>query len=203
MTGQDMLKRVLPRMAKQQDGSGVSFIDSLNTAIGLIASRLWERRSELVKATMELDADADPFSLPPDFRGMAEDPFLVSATGNTSGLTPLPTGALADYYGKTGVPKHYRLYGDKIQVFPAPNAEYLVNGEYFAHPKDVALTSAIPWFGLFDKVIEDAVVRIAVAGDAAAVLADAGFREEMAQEVDSVLNSRTNPAPRRSTARFL
>ena len=202
MNGQAMLDRVLPRMAKQEAGSGVSFIDALNTAVGVIASRLWEKRSELVRSTMEVDTDPEPFSLGANFMGLAEDPYAVSAAGQTIGLLPLAPGMRREFHGKTGPPKYYRLQGTKLQLFPAPDLAYTLHGEYFVRPGAMTLSSKTPWEGLFDSVIEDATVRIAVAGETTSILADAGFREVISLSVDSILSSRTNPAPRRSRAYF-
>lgn len=202
MNGQGMLDRVLPRLAKQDAGSGVSFIDALNTAVGVVASRLWEKRSELVKATMEIDADAEPFALPSNFLGLAEDPYAVSVAGQTSQLTPLPTGMRQGYHGKTGTPQHYRIFGKTMELFPAPNAAFVVWGEYFANPGTMSLSSQIPWSGMFDTVLADAVIRIAAIGDVSSVLADPGFREVMKKEIDAVLSSRTNPAPRRTSGSY-
>lgn len=203
MKGTDLLGRALPRIAKLEASSGISFVDALNVAVEAVFLRLWEKKSDLTKKKMEVGTDADPFSMPTDFRGFAEDPYLVGASGNVVHLLPLPSGGARELNGVTGTtPQYYRLTGQKVQLFPGPVVDYDMVGEYFSCPKALTMESVIPWSDIFNEVIIDAIVEATKFGGLSGLLANQAFMITMEQSIDRILSSRSNPAPRRVRAHF-
>lgn len=202
MTGADILDNVLGRLAKLEESSGVSFLDALNSAVEVVFLRLWSKRSDIVKKDLDVITDPEPFRLPKYFRGFAEDPYIVSTAGSIYKLSPLPSDSAADLIGNTNKPRYYRLTGVLMQLYPEPTEDYELKGQYFACPSDLTLTSNIPWYGLFDRLIMDAVVEVTKFGGLTALMANQAFMATLNQAVDDILASRTNPAPRRVKAYF-
>lgn len=201
MISSEIFEIVSRRLAALPESSGVTFLDALNSAVEVIFLRLWSHRSEIVKADFDVDTDSEPFRLPKYFRGFAEDPYLLSSTGSVYKLFPLPTGTDQTQTGP--VPKYYRLTGVMMQLFPAPQEDYQLKGQYFACPTNLVMTSTVPWYNLFDRLIADAVVEVTKFGGLTALMANQAFMSTMNQSVDDILHSRSNPTPRRVRAHFI
>jgi len=195
MTGAEMLKRVLPRMAKVPQGAGVSFVDALNTAVGIFFERLHRMRSEIARAQFSaVSVTGEITALPADFRGLATNELsLLDAAGVRTKLVEMPFGADQDI---TGDPVYFKMAGAlSLQILPAPAVTYTLDGWYYSHPAALTLASTIPWSGLFDAVLADAVVVISGAGSVGAVIGS--MRESIGEMVDGVIASRTI-TPRRN-----
>jgi hypothetical protein len=180
MTGAELLEKVLARIDTVEKPSGVSFLDSLNAAVEVIFSKLIERKSHLVKADLDLVTDVDPFSLPDDFRGFAEQPYLI--LDRAVPLLPLPEGGARDFYGKTGVPEYYRITGLTIQLFPY-SSDGQLRSQYYSCPVEVAMTDDLPWHGL-NRIIEDATCASFEFGGISGLLANDKFMFTLQQSLD-------------------
>lgn len=196
MNATDLLSRVLPRLAKLPDGSGVSFIDALNTAVDVFFERLHRKRSGIVRVTFD-DFDVavadEVVDLPANFRGLVSGRLKLAIGTTTYPISELPADVDPPTSGK---PAYFELLGVRqMQFYPASDAAYTLKGSYYAHPGTMSMSSRIPWGGLFDSALADAVVAIAAAGSVEAMqAATRGTLEEM---VDGVLAART-VSPRRN-----
>lgn len=201
MTGQEMLVKLMGRLATLPESSGLSFLDAMNTAVEVVFLRLWARRSDIVKAPLAVATAATPFFLPEDFRGFAEDPYLVAGSGKALPLVPLPSGGERDLYGATGAPSYYKLTGRTLQLFPY-DIDRELRGAYFSSPGELAITDTIPWNGVVDALLCDAVIAASRFGGISSLLANQEFMVTMDQALDGILTSRNNPAPRRVRPHF-
>lgn len=196
MNAADLLSRVLPRMAKLPEGSGVSFIDALNTAVDVFFERLHRKRSEIVRATFEdLDVGVadEVIDLPANFRGLVSGRLRLSSGTTSLQISELPADVDPPTSGK---PAYFSLIGARqMQFYPASDADYTLEGGYYGHPGTMSMSSRIPWGGLFDNALADAVVAIAAAGSIETMQsATRGTLDEM---IDGVLDART-VSPRRN-----
>jgi len=188
MKASALLARVLPRLSKLPDGSGVSFIDALNIAVDVFFERMHRKRSEIVKAMFDdFDVAEEVVDLPVTFRGLVSARLSLVSGSTTLHIAELPADVEAP---TTGDPAYFSLLGAKqMQFYPAPTSAYTLEGGYYAHPGTLTMSSTIPWGGLFDRALADAVVIAAVTGSL-----DDSQAEKM---IDGVLAART-VSPRRN-----
>lgn len=195
MISSSLLTKVLPRLARIPDGSGVSFIDALNIVCDVFFERLHRRRSEVARVRFTgQDASDEIITLPLNFRGLADPKiYLVSATG---ARTPLTESLYDEDLDMTGTPSFFKLVGVRqMQILPAPTAVYDLDGWYYAHPGTLSMNSSVPWGGLFDTLIGDAVVM--VCSSPPGMGATESIRESVGAMLEEVLTGRT-VTPRRN-----
>jgi hypothetical protein len=194
MTVQDLLFAVLPRL---QESSGVDILQAANAAVRSIGKRLAWRRSDLVKEPVELDFEAEAYTvLPSVLLGFAEDPYAVSGTSKLP-LTPLRPGDRADL-DREGTPQRYELIGRKLYLFPYPSAPLTLKGMGFQLPSELTgMDDSLPWSGIMDELLVEAVYRIGSVGLVHAV--DPVFEAYVDQELERLLPVRAGARPRRAS----
>jgi hypothetical protein len=133
--------------------------------------------------------------LPADFWGLIEKPYL---SGKTYPLQPLPNQSTALHYVSAGEPRYYKLKGERLYVYPKTSADYTVKCDYFAAPSLVsAVTSTIPYIGLFDDAIGEMVIRNYTTGEKV-MLSTNSFEAYLHGEVDRIAGKRDFKAPKES-----
>ncbi|MHB8708883.1 MAG: phage adaptor protein [Desulfuromonadales bacterium] len=192
MTVQELLFAILPRL---QDTSGVEIFGAANAAVRSIGKRLAGRRSDLVKKPVEVEyAAGDAFAaLPAALLGFAEDPYLLPGK---IPLTPLQPEERADL-DKPGRPRRYELIGRMLYLFPYPENSMTLKGMGYQLP--AALTSldeGLPWPGVLEELLQEAVYRVCSAGPMHVV--DPAFEAFIEQEIDRLLPVRSGARPRRA-----
>lgn len=192
MTLQDVMQAVLPRL---REAAGVDIFQSANAALRNIGKRLAARRSDLVKGAFSLDFPAGPsMDLPADVVGLAEDPYAVIGL-TTIFLSPLRSQDRADL-DKEGSPRCYELLGRQLCLLPYPAEPIVVKGMGYSLPERLtALDDVVPWSGVLDELVIEAVCRVASMGLAHAV--DPVFQAFVSQELDRLLPVRS-ARPRRA-----
>lgn len=189
MTGNDLLDIVLPRLSKLPDTSGVSIIDAINRTIEIFFDRLHRRKSDIIREQFSnVTIDSEFSYLPSDFRGFAGPVRLEDTDGEKLDLEEMPYGeeTLEDAY-----PFYWRLVGAfKLQIIPVPDEDYTLSGFYYSMPSPMSdLGEDIPWEGLLDSRVADAVVLISSIGGPEAVTPT--VRESVGDICDGFIANRT------------
>lgn len=189
-TAAEMFNTVLPRLG--EGGLKVPFLPAVQTVLDVIARRLWFKRSDLAKANMgpsDLSAGVNTITMPADFMGFDGTPFIVKDTGDVD-LTQLPPAGRGKYK-LPGTPRYYQVLGPNLYLFPTPDSAVSVGAVYYQNaPRLTGMDSVIPYGGIFDLIIADAVVMIGEGGVAAT--GTAPFQYLINQYVDAVCRDR-NP----------
>ena len=194
-----MLSSVLGRL-----GGGekirLPFLDALQAVSDIIATRLYELKSDLVKADLDKDVAKDEgvagsFTLDAGFVTFVDDPWIE---GYLTTLLPVTDELIRIHEAETSsgsaevIPQYYRLRGLAVTLYPTNTVDITVRGSYYHKPILDGLTDDIPFSGLFDQLVADAVVKIAQAGLGLAV--DPGFRAYIREHVDSIVGGRPRKA---------
>lgn len=167
MTAQELFDTLLPRLASAAPPSD-TFIGALNNAIDVISRRLMYRRSQLLikNATDDIAVGDEAVALPPDYCGFDGRPKV----GNTD-LTMLPPG-MRNTFDSPGSPQYYDLIGGRLNIYPTAVAAATIKYSYFARPEKLTqLADDIPWYGLLDSIIGEALVEIGRTGQWSSVTA--------------------------------
>lgn len=199
-TAQQTFDKLLPRISKLDQTSGMTFLDALNTGIEFVFLRLWHRKSDLIRASLNMDTGTVAFFLPTSFRGFFNHPFLVDENGNTITLFPAVSDTEQLVAIETGVPKYYLLTGMAIQLFPQPLVSYRIRGHYFSCPSVIDMDGYLPWSDIFKGVIEDATIESIKFGGITALMANQAFLATADGAIEQILNR--NSAPRRVKAHW-
>lgn len=138
----------------------VNFYPIINKSVRLIAKRLFHLQSSLIKDSFSITiaSGIEYGECPADFWGLMGRPYIVGA--NTP-LAPIPNLDTKLFYegASTAVQQYYEVRNFKIYVYPSPNAEIVLKGDYFLKPTVIsAPTDTIPWNELFDDVISESIV---------------------------------------------
>lgn len=161
--------------------ANIDFITAVNEATEHIFTYLWKRKSELAidlfalsyfepiedaSQNFLLDGTDAPLlsvrTLPAEFRGLAERPFV---NGETNPLEPVTEELRRDLVQATGSPTHYELKGTKLYLWPLPEETTVVRGSYFKHPGTVTLFEEnIPFNGIFDLAYRAVVLGVVELG---------------------------------------
>lgn len=119
----------------------------------------------------------------------------------TTELDPLAAGERVQYIGWTGSPERYEEKAGTIIVYPTSTTDTTLTAEYWAKPADLnGMSDVIPFSGMFDRVIADASIKIAIGGMGVVVNAD--FVAEVKQGIDQVLFARSKPLPNRRFTQY-
>lgn len=136
--------------------------------------------------------------LPDNFWGFISEPNIQ---GRYETLPDIPnkTTQLAYAIYSAGTPKYASLYGDRLRVYPGTSIDIVIEGQYWVRPTKLnTLDDYLPFFGLFDDVIQDYVIAILTAGptgtgEIAGILTSA---------VDLIVSKREKKAPIRMPQGF-
>lgn len=184
-----VIGKILPRLAKGKLEVKVPLIDAANLVLDVIVKRLVVLKSELLLddlSPLTIVADTATYVLPTDFIAFAERPYL---NGSTCLLDPLPPETRAQFT-TTGTPTHYELRGMNIVLYPTPSADTSLKGVYFKNPGVfAAMTSEVPFNGLIDQLLQDAMIRACEEG--LAVIGDPVFVNALQTQLEHILPMRT------------
>jgi hypothetical protein len=104
--------------------------------------------------------------LPDDFWGFISEP-NIQGKYETLRDVPNKTTQLAYAIYSAGTPIYATLYGDRLRVYPGTSIDIVIEGQYWVRPtKLTTLDDYIPFYGLFDDVIQDYIIAILAAGTA-------------------------------------
>ncbi|KKW05295.1 MAG: hypothetical protein UY41_C0057G0001 [Candidatus Moranbacteria bacterium GW2011_GWE1_49_15] len=184
----DLLDIVIGRFAKINKPPMIDFLTAANMTMDIIYRRLMTKKSELILGSFSqaVLANASTVTLPTDFQGFFERPYI---SGSTWHLDPLP-GEYRASLTTPGRPQFYELRGTTMTLFPRTSAALTIVGQYYKKPvKFTALTNVIPYNGLIDNVLQEGSIAVGMTGMGA--LLDAQFQAIMSKMIDEVLAFRS------------
>lgn len=120
------------------------------------------------------------FTLDPSFRGFVADPWIFQPMQKP--LSMIPDIMMKAYYQIPSTPDYYELRYLTVTLFPTPNVDVTIGGEMYANPTPlVDMTSTIPFNGLLDQALTEAVTMIGKNG--LKITVDPKFREFMRDQI--------------------
>lgn len=133
---------------------------AINTALRLISKRLFYHKSSLIKSNLSetISASSSSVSLPSDFWGLMENPWL---TGQTSRLRPVPDPSIELNYTTDAIPEYFEVVGFTLNLYPGYSAGGTLRGKYWV--RATKLTSPldiIPFQEMFDDVLEESLLEV-------------------------------------------
>lgn len=101
--------------------------------------------------------------LPSDFWGLFSDskPYI---SGKTWPLLPLPTQDEKLNWSSAGEPYWYEIIGDRLYLTPPTDSDVTVKGFYFKKPTVSNFEDTMPYFELFDEILQEYLVEILTTG---------------------------------------
>lgn len=195
MTVQDLIiQQVMPKLKGQQ--VTISALTAVREAITAVGQELVRRASTVVQeaSTLAFTAGLGSKALPDGFYGLAAHPCI---DGNE--LTEIQTRELYSL-ADSGSPEKYRVVGNTIYLYPAPDAAVTLQLVCNIIPSGITMTDELPWLGLFDLLIADTASRLAIAG--AVLRVDPAFVSMVGEGVTAVLVPRTRVLPRTRPIKF-
>jgi hypothetical protein len=132
---------------------------ALNTAVLLIAKRLFIYQSDMITDELDVSVSADTASgdLTTSFWGLTGKPYI---DGYTWSLKPLPSKDVKLAYTSNAVPKYYQIKGTTIYLTPGTSSAITIKGDYFKKPTELTKpTDTVPFQGLFDDVIQEFMIK--------------------------------------------
>jgi len=185
---QDIFDVVLQRLAAIKKPIQLDFYGSLNATIDIIFRRLLLRQSDIIQGSFSqaVVAPATTITLPADFFGFSERPYI---SGTKCLLNPLPSESKMSFT-EASTPRYYELRGKTATLYPTPSQNVTILAQYYKKPvKITAFTDNIPFNGLFDFAIQEAVIDVCQMG--MAVVIDKNFMGILYKQIDEVLSFRT------------
>jgi hypothetical protein len=137
-------------------------IPLINQMIRELDTMVYLEQSDLAKTALSesVSLGESEVELPDDFVGMVSEPWV---DGNTYLLKYLPDRETALRYGTDeGTPVYYEVIGNTVYLYPATDAAITLKGFYFRYSDSVVDgTSTMPYRGIFDGTIREALVKCA------------------------------------------
>lgn len=133
-------------------------IARVNRSISLISKRLFYHKSSLAKGALavSVSVDTSSASLPADYWGMVDRPYIV---GLTTPLKQLPDLETKLAYTSKSQPIYFDVLGQTIYLYPGTSSAITIGGDYWAKPtKLTAVTDTVPYNELFDEAIREALL---------------------------------------------
>lgn len=117
---------------------------------------------ESAGASITITSDDAYGYLPDDFWGLKIDneswPYL---SGQLWPLQPLPSTQTEQNYTSPGLPKWYKIRGNRIYVTPHTSSDYTIVADYFQKPTTIEnTTDYLPYDDLFNDVIYEIVLNL-------------------------------------------
>lgn len=198
MTVSELLDRCLPRLRAAPPS--ISFVDACQAVQTVLARRLWENGSDLLRypwESSEQPIGTSLIDLPSDMLGVAETetPFITyDASGSTQvvDLSPL-VGSRSGYVtAADAVPQEYEIRGSLLEVFPGSSVAFNLHVTMYRRPSPLTqLSDELPWNGLHDQIFQDAVLHMAAAGGAFTAAVTPGLELAIRTAVDGGTAIRT------------
>ena len=133
---------------------------ALNRAVMMISKRLFYHKSTLVQGSLSVsvDASSSSVSMPSDFFGLMESPYI---NGKTYALLPVPDQTTKLNYTSDSTPIYYEMRGPTMYFYPGTSSAITINGGYWKKPTALTPPSdEIPFNGLFDDAIQEALIQV-------------------------------------------
>ena len=120
------------------------------------------------------------FALDSSFRGFVDFPWISYPMQKP--VYPIPDVKLKAYFQLPSTPDYYELRYLTLTLFPTPSVDITINGEIYATPVPLSdMTSTIPFNGLLDQAITEAVMLIGKNG--LSITVQPQFREFMRDQI--------------------
>ena len=134
----------------------------------------------------------DKITLPSDFQELIA---LSNTSRSNALLNPINVDQLAAYSDASGIPTHYALYSNWLELRPIPDSSYSISLRYRKQLSEMTLTTAVPSVAsrLRPAIFHRAVHLIAknvTRDDATAQGANADFGNAMSLPSDRALRAR-------------
>ena len=173
-------------------------IARVNRAVRLISKRLFYHKSSLVKGALavSVSADANSGSLPSDFMGMIDWPYI---SGETTRLRQVPNVETRLAYTDDSKPIYFDVKGQTIHLYPGTSSDITINGDYWARATAItALTDTMPFYELFDEAIREALINTYAAEAENGIKNEGAIMEAVLnQAVDEIAPHRDKKYPTR------
>ena len=133
-------------------------IARVNRAVRLISKRLFYHKSSLAKGALAVtvSADSSSESLPSDYWGMIDWPYIV---GLIIRLRQLPNLETRLAYTDNSQPIYFDIKGQIIYLYPGTSSEIVIGGDYWAMPTAItAVGDTVPYNEIFDEAIREALL---------------------------------------------
>uniref|UniRef100_A0A6M3JZ52 Uncharacterized protein n=1 Tax=viral metagenome TaxID=1070528 RepID=A0A6M3JZ52_9ZZZZ len=167
---------------------------AINTAIRYVAKRLFWHKSDLITGALSVSvaAAASTGTLPSDFWGLRGYPYM---NGKTWHLNPLPDLITKLQYTSSGEPRYYQIKGQTIYLTPATGSAITINGDYWQRTTAITkLTDTMPWFEMFDDVIQEFLIQWYAVGSKDAPQNIAALQGYVWEAVDMIVPFRDKTA---------
>ncbi|MDF1551933.1 MAG: hypothetical protein P1P84_02670 [Deferrisomatales bacterium] len=167
MTVAELFARVLPRLKLMPPS--IAFVDAAQAVQDVIARRLWEARSDLLRDPWESDTHAigtTTVDLPELFLGVADElPFLEYTSGGSTQIATLrPLSRPRSHYvtAADAVPAEYEIRGSLVQLYPTTTVAFTLHMPMYARPPALeSMDDDLPWNGTYDHLFQDSVLHLA------------------------------------------
>jgi len=171
---------------------------TLNRAVRLVSKRLFYHKSNLVLGSLSVSitADTSTGTLPTDFWGLLDKPYISTKTYPLQALPNQRTGLLLT---ENSEPTYYKIVGSTLNLYPGSSSAITINGDYWTKPTQITKpTDTIPFDEQFDDVIEESLIHSFITGG---TTGDANtvslMRNFINTQVDEIVPYIENSAPKR------
>lgn len=166
-----------------------------NVAVGTLTVATGSLTTAIAGTSVTITSLNEYGTLPTNFGGLISKPYL---SGRQEPLLPLPNIETRLALTGPGLPLYYEIKGNKIHVIPPTSSDYTVNADYQAVPATLtAVTDAMPFYGLFDDAIAEAIMRVYRSGEKV-IGADTGWWDKFCRDqidVIAIKYGKTSPPP--------
>ncbi len=182
----DLLEEVAHETKRAKIDSAVNIFQAINNVISTIFLELQKRGSDTIKGSLAvtITGGENLGALPEDFAGFMTRPYV---SGQRKPLVPINPEDKLMYDGQTTqIPKLFDLLDTEIQVFPVPDQDITIKGDYAKRPVDVAaITDTVPYSDKFLSTIRNGIFLLNKYG--LSYSATNEFNSEMAKNLSDTL----------------
>lgn len=178
--------------------SRVNLYPTLNRTVRMVSKRLFFHKSSLVKGALSvtITADSASASLPSDFWGLMEAPYIST---DVRPLEPVPDRETKLTYSSNTTPMFYEIMGTTLYLYPGSSSEITIKGAYWSRPTAITKPSdTMPYNELFDDAIQEALLHIYSSGDSTGNPGEIGMLQNFINKsVDEIVPYIEMSAPKR------
>ena len=170
----------------------------INNAVRMINKRLRVHEVSMIRGSLSVSfsADSSSASLPSDYWGLIEKPYI---NGKTYALEPVPDQSTKLRYTSNSTPSYYEVVGTSLYLYPGTSSAITINGAYWTQPTTLTKpTDTMPYSELFDEVIQEALMKIYKTGRTSGDPNEIGLLRELVREaVDDIAPRLDKAAPKK------
>ena len=177
MTVRQLFMKVIRRLPSFPQE--VDFLTATQAAVDVATQILREAYSNLLIEDISIPilANEPTYALDPLFIGFVDFPWIAELK---KVIFPIPNIQTKIDYSTPNPPTYYELRGFNLTLWATPALNYTLVGEYYRRPAPlVDMSSTLPFYGLIDNALVDAVAMIGQKGVAVTTDPKGGFREFM------------------------